>query len=120
MAGYAALTKVFTPAKAEEFARACERERQSIDAELSSKNAPMRLTGQGSLWTIHFSDHPIRTPKDIPPVSKKLGQLFHMEMLLRSILVAARGDIFISLPVTKEQIRKLRGAISNSRTSISR
>jgi len=71
----------------------------------------MRLTGQGSLWTIHFSDCPIRTPKDIPPVSKELGQLFHMEMLLRSILVAARGDIFISLPVTKEQMRKLHGAI---------
>jgi len=111
MAGYAALTKVFTPAKAEEFARACERERQSIDAELSAKDVPMRLTGQGSLWTIHFSDYPIRAPKDIPPISKKLGQLFHMEMLLHSILVAARGDIFISLPVTKEQMRKLHGAI---------
>jgi glutamate-1-semialdehyde 2,1-aminomutase len=111
MAGYAALTKVFTAEKAEEFARACERERQNIHSELSAKSAPMRLTGQGSLWTIHFSDHPIRTPKDIPPVSKKLGQLFHMEMLLRSILVAARGDIFISLTVKNEQMRKLRGAI---------
>jgi len=76
MAGHAALTKVFTAARAEEFARVCERERQSIDAELSAKDAPMRLTGQGSLWTIHFSRHPIRTPKDISPVSKKIGQLF--------------------------------------------
>ena len=110
MAGHAALTKVFTAARAEEFARVCERERQSINAELSAKNTPMQLTGQGSLWTIHFSDHPIWTPNDIPPVSKKLGQLFHMEMLLPSILVAARGDIFISLPVTKEQMSKLRDA----------
>lgn len=66
------------------------------------------MSGLGSLWTLHFSPHPIRTPKDIPPVSKKLGQLFHMEMLLRSVLVAARGDMFISLAVTKEQMMKLR------------
>ncbi len=111
MAGYAALTKVFTLERAEAFARGCERERESLNAELSAKNVPMRLTGLGSLWAAHFSDHQIRTPKDIPPASKKLGQLFHMEMLLRSILVAARGDIFISLPVTKEQMMKLRRAL---------
>ena len=35
----------------------------------------------------------------------------HMEMLLRSILVAARGDMFISLAVTKEQMMKLRRAM---------
>lgn len=35
----------------------------------------------------------------------------HMEMLLRSVLVAARGDMFISLAVTKEQMMKLRRAM---------
>ena len=61
--------------------------------------------------TIHFSRLPIMAPSDIPQVSKKLGQLFHMESLLRSVLVAARGDIFISLPVTQVQLQRLRSAI---------
>jgi glutamate-1-semialdehyde 2,1-aminomutase len=111
MAGYVALTKVFTPERAEKFQRECEAHRQLINAGLSARKVAMRLTGVGSLWSVHFSHRPIQTPKDIPLASKKLGQLFHMEMLLRGILVAARGDVFVSLAVTDAQIVKLRDAI---------
>ena len=65
----------------------------------------MQFSGLGSLITIHFVAAPIIRPRDIPPVSKKLGQLFHMESLLRSVLITGRGDIFISLPVTAAQLQ---------------
>ena len=111
MAGYAALTKIFTPERADLFLESCEQFRQGLNVEMTKRNAPIQFTGLGSLLTIHFSRKPINTPKDIPPVSKKLGQLFHMESLLRSILVAARGDIFISLAITQDQLQSLRQAI---------
>jgi glutamate-1-semialdehyde 2,1-aminomutase len=111
MAGHAALTKVFTSERADEFATSCESFRQSLNAEMEKEGVPVQFTGLGSLIAVHFSRKPINTPKDIPAASKKLGQLFHMESVLRSILVAARGDIFISLPVTGAQLDQLRTAI---------
>lgn len=111
MAGYAALTKVFTSSVADEFQASCEQFRTSLNDEMTKKRVPISFTGLGSLLTIHFSRKPISTPGDIRPVSKKLGQLFHMESILRSILVAARGDIFISLAVTQDQLERLRQAI---------
>ena len=112
MAGHAALTKVFTPERADAFHQACEQFRQCLNEDMTKRGTLIRFTGLGSLLTIHFSRVPITAPNDIPPVSKKLGQLFHMESLPRSILVAGRGDIFISLPVTQAQLRKLRQAIT--------
>jgi glutamate-1-semialdehyde 2,1-aminomutase len=112
MAGRAALTKVFTPERAEAFTQSSEQLRQSLNEEMTKKDLPIRFTGFGSLLTIHFSRRPINSPRDIQPVSRKLGQLFHIESLLRSILVASRGDIFISLAVTHDQLQSLRRAVA--------
>jgi glutamate-1-semialdehyde 2,1-aminomutase len=111
MAGHAVLTKIFTPNVADAFAVACEEFRVDLNDAMAKMGVPVRFTGLGSLITIHFSHKPINTPNDIPPASKPLGQLFHMESILRSILVAARGDIFFSLAVTSEQRRNLHQAI---------
>jgi glutamate-1-semialdehyde 2,1-aminomutase len=113
MAGLAGLTKIFTPARTEAFAETCERFRESLNRDMAERQVPIRFTGLGSLIAVHFAEGPITTPKDIPPISKKLSQLFHMECLLRSVLVAARGDIFISLPVTAAQLEILRRAIND-------
>ena len=111
MAGLAGLTRVFTPERAGEFLDTCERFRQNLNAEFAADNSPIRFTGLGSMFTIHFARTPIKSPKDIPPVSRKLGQLFHLETALRSILVASRGDIFVSLVVSPAQLQDLRQAI---------
>ena len=85
--------------------------RQELNRDMAQRSLPIHFVGLGSLITIHFSRKEIRSPRDIPAVSKKLGQLFHMENILRSILVAARGDIFFSLAVTSPQREQLRQAI---------
>jgi len=112
MAGFAALTKVFTAARADEFARDCESFRASLNVDMRRRGAPIQLTGSGSLITTHFMRTMPTRPADIPPASRSLGQLFHMDMIMRSILVAARGDIFISLPVTSQQLEQLRVAVN--------
>jgi len=111
MAGIAGLTRVFTPERAREFSETCESFRLKLNAELAADNLPIRLTGLGSMFTIHFTRHAIQSPKDIPAISRKLSQLFHLETLLRSILVTSRGDIFVSLPINQSQLRELRQAI---------
>ncbi len=111
MAGIAGLTRVFTPETAQEFSETGESFRVGLNTELAASNLPIRLTGLGSMFTIHFTRHAIQSPKDIPTISRKLSQLFHLETLLRSILVTSRGDIFVSLPITQSQLRNLRQAI---------
>src|SRR5262249_33086714 len=76
MAGYAALTRVFTPERAEAFTQSSEQLRQSLNGEMASRGLPIQFTGFGSLFTPHFSRCPIGSPRDITPVSRKLGQLF--------------------------------------------
>lgn len=112
IAGFDGLTKIFTPDRAESFTADCEQFRTDLNTDMAKKDVPVQFVGFGSLITAHFSKTPIASPKDIPLASKKIGQLFHMENILRSILVAARGDIFISLAVSGSQLEDLRAAVN--------
>jgi glutamate-1-semialdehyde 2,1-aminomutase len=100
MAGLAGLTRVFTADRAIEFLAINERYRCSLNEELSEKNVPMRFTGLGSMFTVHFTQGAVTTPRDIPAASRRMAQIFHMECLLNGILLASRGDVFISLPTS--------------------
>lgn len=111
MAGLAGFTRVFTADKATEFLAANEKFRCSLNDELSAKQMPMLFTGLGSMFTVHFTHDPITTPRDIPPVSRRIAQIFHMECLLNGLLVASRGDVFVSLAVTERHYEALRSTV---------
>lgn len=111
MAGLAGLTRVFTAARAGEFLARNETYRRSLNEELSTRRIPMQFTGSGSMFTVHFAQHVIATPRDIPAVSRRIAQIFHLECLLNGVLLASRGDVFISLPTSGRQYDALRDAI---------
>jgi glutamate-1-semialdehyde 2,1-aminomutase len=60
------------------------------------------------MFTVHFTQRPISTPRDIPTVSRRFAQIFHLECLLNGVLLASRGDVFISLPTLEHQYDALR------------
>jgi glutamate-1-semialdehyde 2,1-aminomutase len=111
MAGLAGLTRVFTAERARQFLGANERFRSDLNGALAATGLPMRLIGLGSMFTVHFSKTTIHSPADIPPASRRLSQLFHMESLQRGVLVASRGDIFISLAAANQHLTALREAV---------
>jgi len=110
-AGIAGLSQIFTPQRADEFLETTEALRQELNALCASRGAAMQFSGLGSIFTVHFTDRPILGPADIPAQSRQLSQLFHMFALLDGLLVASRGDIFISLPTTGAQFDVLRGTV---------
>lgn len=110
-AGYAGLTEVFTPERAEEFFSTCERFRQDLNEKMISVNVPIQFVGLGSMFTVHFSSRPIVSPAHISGISRQLAVLFHLECLLSGVLVAARGDVFMSLPVNETHKTRLSEAI---------
>jgi glutamate-1-semialdehyde 2,1-aminomutase len=111
-AGYAGLIKVFTPQRAEAFLKENETFRRELNEKMTALNVPMQFIGMGSMFTVHFSSRPITSPKDIPAVSRRLAQLFHIECLLSGALIASRGDVFMSLPVIDRHRAALADAIT--------
>ncbi|SDT23594.1 aspartate aminotransferase family protein [Bradyrhizobium canariense] len=110
-AGLAGLTEVFTEAIADEFLQRSEEFRLRLGADLKRAGVPIQVTGLGSLWTVHFTNGVINSPSNIPASSRQIGQLFHMAMLMKGILVASRGDIVLSLPMTLNQFARIHSAI---------
>jgi glutamate-1-semialdehyde 2,1-aminomutase len=97
-AGVVALSEVFTKAKADAFFMESEVFRQHLNAECTREGHNAQFTGMGSIFTVHFTRKPISSPKDIPAQSRSLAQLFHLFCLMNNVLVASRGDVFMSLP----------------------
>lgn len=112
-AGIAGLSKVFTPERADEFLISSENFREQLNSDCAARGAALQFSGLGSLFTLHFTDRTIFCPSDIPAESKALAQLFHLFCLMNGVLVASRGDIFMSLPMTQFHREKLRHALSN-------
>ena len=110
-AGVAGLSQVFTPERADEFLATTDAFRVGLNALCVERGAAMQFSGLGSIFTVHFTDRAITRPADIPGHSRPLSQLFHMFALLKGVLVAGRGDFFVSLPTSGVQLQALRQTV---------
>jgi glutamate-1-semialdehyde 2,1-aminomutase len=110
-AGYAAMSKVYTPQRAAEFFDWSEAFRLSLNEMFAAKAVPMYANGMGSIIAIHFSNRPTKKAADISKGCRALRPLLHMELLLDGVLVCSRGDFFLSLPMTEEHLSKARSAL---------
>lgn len=110
-AGCAAMSKIYTPERATEFLDWSEAFRLSLNDMFASKQVPMYANGLGSMIAIHFSREPTKRPSDITPGCRSLRPLLHMELLLDSLLICGRGDLFLSLPMDDGHLARVRSAL---------
>jgi glutamate-1-semialdehyde 2,1-aminomutase len=101
-AGIAGLSKVFTPERADALYATSEALREAMNRAFAAKGLPMQFVGRGSMFSLHFVGGDVTRPSDIPAHSRKLGELMHMHALLAGVLMCARSDIFLSLPMTAQ------------------
>ncbi|WP_342640096.1 aspartate aminotransferase family protein [Rhodoligotrophos ferricapiens] len=99
-AGLAGLSQVYTADVAEAFTARGERLKASLNEVAGKRGVPVQVTGIGTILCVHFTDKPIKSPADVPPVDPKLRALFHLEMMERGYYMARRGFISLSLPLT--------------------
>ena len=111
-AGVAAMGKIYTAGRAQEFFEWSEAFRHSLNDLFAARRVPMYANGLGSIIAIHFSDKPTRRPSDITPGCKAMRPLLHMELLLEGVLICNRGDMFLSLPMNDSHLDKARQALS--------
>jgi glutamate-1-semialdehyde 2,1-aminomutase len=110
-AGSAAMGKIYTPQRAEDFFDWCETFRLSLNSMFADKAVPMYCNGMGSIFAVHFTDKPTRKKADISAGCQSLRPLLHMEMLLEDVLICGRGDLFLSLPMTGTHLSRARLAL---------
>jgi glutamate-1-semialdehyde 2,1-aminomutase len=99
-AGLAGLTKVFTAERAEAFHVESDALRADVQRVVDEAGVPLQFTGLGSFFTLHLGGKSLKCAKDVTPLSRQVGLLFHMYGLLNGIAVAGRGDFYQSLPMT--------------------
>jgi glutamate-1-semialdehyde 2,1-aminomutase len=110
-AGLAGLTQVFTADEAKRINALGETMRTRLQAVADKHNAPLQVTGVGSLMTVHLSDRPVRSPRDAHPhddarenLMAAARKLYHLDMIAAGQYLARRGFIALSLPMRETDI----------------
>jgi glutamate-1-semialdehyde 2,1-aminomutase len=110
-AGCAAMGDIYTPGVAQDFLEWSEAFRESLNDLFATRSVPMHANGLGSMIAIHFSDRPTERPSQITAGCRALRPLLHMELISEGVLACARGDLFLSLPMTEAHLDQARGAL---------
>ena len=101
-AGYAGLSRLFTPEAAEALFARGEALRSALNAVSRGR---MRWTGLGSLMNAHFGGR-----EDVRDAG--LRELFYFEMLERGFYLARRGMLALSLEVGEVETRRFTAAVA--------
>ncbi|RYH63503.1 MAG: aminotransferase class III-fold pyridoxal phosphate-dependent enzyme [Alcaligenaceae bacterium] len=111
-AAVAGLGQVYTPARAQMFTDWGDAVRERLNDQCRREGLPVVATGVGSILSPHFTRRPILSPDDISVTSRQMGQLLHRFLQLEGVLVCARGDIYLSLPMQDSDVGALLAALS--------
>lgn len=103
-AGIAALSEVFTPDAAEALHARGDRLRHDLNALFARHNAPLQVTGQGSLMNLHAMRGPIRSVDDLVASDDRIKELIFLDLLERGFYMARRGFIALSLVLTDDHL----------------
>ncbi len=110
-AGLTGLTEVYTPDAARALNARGDALRERLNALCRKHDAPMQFTGIGSMFAVHFTRDPVRSPADAAKGDAKLKELFFFDMLAAGIWLARRGMFTLCLPIGDAECDRLAGAV---------
>ncbi|RST52937.1 aspartate aminotransferase family protein [Variovorax sp. DXTD-1] len=112
-AGYAGLTKLFTPEAAGALAERGEAMRARLNALCAKEGVAMQFTGVGSLMNAHFLRGEVRRVDDLAAVDGRVRQLLFFHLLSQGIYASPRGFVVLSLPLPDADIDHFVAAIGS-------
>lgn len=116
-AGYAGLSRVYTPDVAERHTERGDRLRLELAQVISDAQAPLQVTGVGSLMAVHPTRAHIRRPEDVRDSDPRLRELLFLDLLQEGYYIAPRGYIALSLALDDEQLSGFVGAVGRVLTA---
>jgi glutamate-1-semialdehyde 2,1-aminomutase len=109
-AGLTGLTEIYTPERALAFNARGDQLRTRLQELADKRGLPVRLTGMGSMMTVHFNRNPVETIYDAYDDNGPAKDLFHLDMIRRDHYMSRRGMINLSLPMTEKEFAGLEAA----------
>lgn len=97
-AGFAGLTKVLTPEASARFNALGDRLRLAMQDRIDAHGVAAAMTGQGSLFNLHFLPKGSVTPNTVESADPRPTKLWQLEMMQAGQYVTPRGMIAMSLP----------------------
>jgi glutamate-1-semialdehyde 2,1-aminomutase len=110
-AGLIGLSEVYTPDGARALNARGDALRDRLNALCRAYDAPMQFTGIGSMFAVHFTREPVRSPVDAAKGDPKLKELFFFDMLAQGIWLARRGMFTLCLPIGDAECNRLACAV---------
>jgi glutamate-1-semialdehyde 2,1-aminomutase len=103
-AGYAGLTRVYTPEVAERHTARGNALREELNRGFAAAGAPFQATGVGSLIAVHACAMPPRRAADLAGSDPRLIELLFLGLLRRGYYIAPRGYMALSVALTEDQL----------------
>jgi glutamate-1-semialdehyde 2,1-aminomutase len=112
-AGYAGLSRLYTPGAAAALNEKGERLRARLNGLCRERNVAMQFTGIGSLMNLHAGSQTIRSVDDLSDAETPLKDLFFFHMIERGCYVARRGFIVLTLAHEEGDLQRLEEAVAS-------
>ena len=103
LAGFTTLVQL-TPEVYRDLAELTEELRQGIRSVCAELEVPVQVTGLGSLFGIHFTDHPVVNYRDIAAGDAGLRDRMFLGLLNEGILMASNLVGALSTAITRQEI----------------
>ena len=103
-AGAAAMGEVFTPRAATALNARGDALRRRLNTKAEECDAPVHLSGIGSLMNLHGCRTEIRDPQDLDASDDRIKHLVFLDLLERGFYIARRGFVALMLPHTDEDL----------------
>ncbi|MGM0584034.1 MAG: aspartate aminotransferase family protein [Pseudomonadota bacterium] len=113
-AGIAGLSEVFTPERAEAFLALCEGFRHDLSRRLEARGLPVRVTGLGSILSLHMGERAPRNAAEVDPRTARMRRILHLLCLESGVALTPRGDVFLSLPMGAETLESLAATLAEA------
>ncbi len=109
-AGLAAMS-IYSPKVARRHNARGDELRSRLNTLAKAKGARMQFTGIGSMFNVHMSREPIRSPADAARQDLDLRELLFFDLVEQGIWLARRGMAAVSLAITDEDGDRLVAAV---------
>ena len=113
-AGLAGLKHVLTAERLDALNRRGDALRTKLNKMLEAQGVPLQLTGLGSLMQLHPLAGPLRSADDLVAADDRVKALMFFELLGRSVYIARRGFIALSLPFGDAECMRLEHAMGEA------
>jgi glutamate-1-semialdehyde 2,1-aminomutase len=113
-AGVATLSEILTPTVLDAHFERGETMRERWSQIAAAAPLPLTITGWGSMFAIHATDGPVRSPADTGRSDPVLTELVFHELLHRGVYLAPRGFAALSLAIGGDEIERATAAFADA------